>query len=182
MKKVITAIALCALFSGCASYTPRINSKEKIAPNDAVLYGRFYIDTKSVVLGMDDHMSIGFSFKCKDGNEYLVRFFNKTPVHAIKIKPSTCDFDEIVYTNVDGAIKSRKKRHDSEFKNLEFKEGTAYYLGDYAAKTEISVSGNIITTRWIMNSIAENYVSTTGEMKKDYSSISSMPTVNMMSK
>jgi len=167
-------------FTGCASYTKGISLSEPHMPNDAYIYGNFEIDTKRIALGFDGYQTMGFSISCKDNQNYIIRFSIEDPLQVIKVNPSTCTFDEIVYTNADGIIRSRKQPPKDSMKNKRIEPNKAYYFGDYKASITFSSSGTYYATRWRMNSIRNNFKSTTKEMKHQYPKLKHIETENIL--
>jgi len=186
MKKTLYSLlhlvfVLLALnFTGCASYSRSISLSEPHTPNDAYIYGNFEIYTKRVALGLDGYQTMGFSISCNDNQNYIIRFSIEDPLQVIKVNPSTCSFNEIVYTNADGIIRSRKPPPKGSMQNMRIKPNTAYYFGDYKASITFSYSGTYSTTRWRMNSIKNNFKSTTKDMKYEFPKLKQVDTVNIL--
>ena len=182
MNRFWKVLALCLIFisSGCAAYTPRISKDDKHTPNDAYLYGRFSIQAQKLFLSIDGHQTMGFSLECTNGDKYILRFSKDDPLQVIKIVPSTCSLVEIVYTNAEGAIATRKPAPTGVLQNAAFESGKAYYLGDFFAEATQSVAGNVINSRWRMTSMKDDYATTTQEMKTTFPNLSAVPTENRM--
>lgn len=179
--RVVPAVlgSLLALLGGCAGYTPRVSVQDMPTLNDAYLYGRFFIDAPKSWLSMDGHQTMGFALECEDQGKYVVRFNRDDPVLAIKIKPSTCSWTEIIYSNADGQVRSRKPAPADTFKSIRFKGGYAYYLGDFAAELKTSMpSYNVIRTEWVIKSIKDNYEATTKDMRQAYPNLQALPDEN----
>lgn len=166
--------------SGCAGYTPRISQDDKPTPNDAYLYGRFSIQAPKVFLSIDGHQSMGFALECKNGERYVLRFSKDDPLQVIKIIPSTCSLVELVYTNAEGAVASRKPAPPGAMQNSVFAAGKAYYLGDFFAESTQSIAGNVINRQWRMTSMKDGYDATTQEMRTAFPNLSAVPTENRM--
>jgi hypothetical protein len=183
MKIRLFLAPLAILLTGCAAYTPRIQSTEKPTLGDAYVYGRFFIDAPKVLLGFDGHASMGFGLKCADGGAYLLRFYNKNPVHVIKVKPSTCSVKEIVYSDADGTVRLRKPFTGSIMQNMELKAGFVSYIGDFSAQSSGSITSyNVYTTKWQVTDIQSNYAKTSAEMQEQYANLSSFATVDLSAK
>lgn len=186
MKSVISrraapaALALSILLlGGCANYTRRVTSQDIPTLNDAYLYGRFYMDAPRNWLSFDGHQTMGFTIVCEDKSKYVLRFNREDPVLAIKIKPSTCSWTETVFSDADGTVRTRKPAPEDVFKNIRFKPGYAYYLGDFAAILRTSnPSYNVIRTEWNITSARDNYEATTQYMQDGYPNLKALPTEN----
>lgn len=176
--QIRAALSLVAVFgvSGCAGYTAGITRDQQVDPNDAFLYGSFAIDAPTALLGMGRHQSMGFVIDCTSGEKYTVRFDNKNPLQVIRIVPATCSMTELVYTDADGFVRSRKPAPAGVMQSERFDAGKAYYLGDFAAKVGVSHSYNTIHTNWSMKKIADEYQKTTAEMKTSFPNMSAVPT------
>lgn len=179
----ILTIGLLLGLSGCAAYTTALTRDDAITPQDAFLYGRFSIEAPTALLAMNSHRSMGFVLDCEDKAQYIIRFANKDPLQVFRIVPSTCSMTEIVYTDADGVIRSRKPAPAGVLKSSKFEAGKAYYLGDFFAKTTVTSSYNTIHTRWTMDKVANDYDKTTSEMKAAFPKLSAIPTeVRLISK
>jgi hypothetical protein len=173
-------VTLAAVLAGCANYTPRLPVTAKPDAGQALVYGRFSIDTRKALLGLDGHASMGFKLKCVDGKEYLLRFFVEKPVHVIQVSPSTCSVTETVYTNVDGQIMGKKPFEGTALQNMEFKPGMAYYVGDFFATSDVRVSGyNRVQSSWRIRDIKLDFDATTTEMRTEYPGLAGMATADM---
>lgn len=173
-------ISIALALTACANYTPRIRQSEKPTGNEAYLYGRFAIDAPKVWGGLDGHQTMGFAFKCDNDETYTIRFSKDTPIQIIKIVPSTCSFVELIFSNADGQIQSRKPAPASAIKNVRFEAAKAYYLGDFAAKTTKTVTYPTVHTTWSVTSIKDDYQKTTSEMKAAFPNLSAIATENKM--
>ena len=171
---------LFLISAGCAGYTPRIGQDDKPTPNDAYLYGKFSMRAPKVFLSIDGHQSMGFALECKNGERYVLRFSKDDPLQVIKILPSTCSLVELVYTNAEGAVASRKPAPPGAMQNTVFAAGKAYYLGDFFAEATQSVAGNVINRQWRMTSMKDGYEATTQEMRTTFPNLSALPTENRM--
>jgi hypothetical protein len=172
---VLIVFTVSAL-TGCAGYTPRIAADEKPTANDAYLYGRFFIQAEKKKLAFDGYATMGFGITCTDGPKYTVRFSNEAPLQVIKIMPSTCSLVDFVYTNADGAVRSRKAAPEKLMKNVKFDAGKAYYLGDFAGESVQSGA----YTQWNVKSMKDDYEKTSAELKTAFPNFSSVPTENRM--
>ena len=182
IRQVLTLILVIGtlLLASCAAYTQRITSNETPTGKEAYLYGRFYIDVNKHALAIDGHQSMGFSIDCQDNSNYILRFSRDEPLLVIKIVPSACTLTEFVYTNSDGMVRSRKPAPKGLMENVTFAPGKAYYLGDFFAKGNVSVSGNTIHTSWNITNVKDDYDHTTGQMKQAYVKLAALPTENRM--
>lgn len=170
------------LLSGCASFTPKVSTSAPVSPTDSYIYGRFSIDALNWPVGIDGHASAGLVIKCADMKTYTLRFYNSNPVIAVKVTPSTCSLKEVVFTNQDGFVVSRKPykkgilRHQGVLQDMKFSAGSAHYIGDFFARH--SWGGK--TTEWTVDYPHNDYLTTTQEMKKGFPNLSLLPTTNTL--
>jgi hypothetical protein len=178
LKKPYRLIAMFALvvMGGCAQYTPSTSIAEVPAANSSYLYGRFSNEARSKPLALDGYMTMGFKITCDDGESYTVRFSKEPAYQLIKIKPSKCSFTEIVYTDADGRIRSRKDPPHGAFYHEEFVAGRAYYLGDYWASVSSERIGMMIHTNWRVHTALDDYYATTQSVKNMYPNFVNVPT------
>ncbi len=182
MRKGRLAQALCALaaVAGCANYAASIKVDEKPTGQEAYLYGRFYIEAPKQALALDGHQTMGFTIACASGESYTVRFSNQEALQVIKITPSTCSLTEIVYTNADGQIRSRKKAPEKLMHDARFEAGKAYYLGDFYAATTTTVVGNTVQRNWNVKDAKDDYRNTSNAMRAAFPNLASVPTEDRM--
>jgi hypothetical protein len=177
---IASAICIVSALGGCASYTPSVTQDEKPTGQEAYLYGRFYIEAKSGKLALDGHQTMGFVIGCASGDTYTFRFSNDSALQVIKVAPSTCSLTEIVYTNSDGQIKSRKRAPDKLMRDVKFDAGKAYYLGDFYAEATTSTLGNTIRSNWNIKTVRNDYTNTSAALKASFPNLAKLPTENRM--
>ena len=182
MKKLYlsTTMIIIALLGGCAGFAPSISKDHKHTNEDTYLYGRFFMDAKDETLALSGYMTMGFSFDCEDKANYVVGFSRDNPVQVIRIKPSSCTLKELVYTNSDGFVRSRKPAPDGILTNIPFEKNKAYYLGDYFASASTTFSGNSYHYSWRIDSIKNEYEKTTKEMKSIFPALINVDTADRM--
>jgi len=173
-----SVVVLAILLAGCASYTPRVAPSAKPNGSDALVYGRFHIEARKVLLGFDSHASMGFKLKCTDGKEYLLRFYVDKPVHVIQVSPATCSLTETVYTNGDGKVLGRKPFEGTVLQNMEFKRGVAHYLGDFFAVSDVQFTGLRSLSSWRIKDVKLHYQATTAEMRVEYPGLAGVATAD----
>ena len=170
-----------SLLAGCASFAPSIRSGDKLDRNSAYLYGRFFIEAPSKLLG---HQSIGFVIKCRDGQKYTLGLSKRKPVQVIKIVPSSCSLTEIVFTAPDGTIERRRRSPASALKNSDFAPGVAYYLGDIDGEATFEWTphafSNEYQSQWGIKRIDDNYEATTKVVHRLFPSVATLPTEERM--
>lgn len=173
-------MTICALaaFAGCAGYTPSVSQEEKPTGQEAYLYGRFYIEAKSGKLALDGHQTMGFVIKCASGETYTFRSSSDNALQVIKIAPSMCSLTEIVHTNADGQVRSRKSAPDKLMRDARFDGGKAYYLGDFYAEASTSVQGR--SSVWNIKTVRNDYNNTSTALKAAYPNLATLPTENRM--
>ena len=182
IQRFLAGSAICAVsaLAGCAGYTPSINPGEKPTGQEAYLYGRFYIEAPTSRLALDGHQTMGFVIKCASGETYTLRFSNDNALQAIRIAPSTCTLAEIVYTNSDGQVRSRKPAPEKMMRDARFDAGKAYYLGDFYAETTTRVIGNTISRNWNIKNVRNDFRNTSQALKAAYPNLAALPTEDRM--
>jgi hypothetical protein len=180
-RGLIAILCGISLLAACAGYTPVISKDEKPTPKDAYLYGRFAMFASKPLLALGGYQTMGFSIKC-DGEQplYVLRFDVDAPLQVIKIRPSTCSLTELVYTDADGFVKSRKPAPDQLMRNAVFAAGKGYYLGDFSAEATRSLSGRNIHSEWRLRDVKHEYDKTTNDMKAAFPNLSQLPTEDRM--
>lgn len=106
--KLVTLLVWALAAPCCAGYTAGIRPDEKYNPSNSYLYGRFVVDAKSAPLSFASSQSMGFTVICRDGKTYTIGFSNQTTLQIIKVAPSACQIDEIVYSDSDGIVRGRE--------------------------------------------------------------------------
>jgi hypothetical protein len=174
-----TIFAFAALV-GCAAHTSSITQDEKPTGKEAYLYGRFYIEAKSGKLALDGHQTMGFVIKCASGESYTFRSSNDNALQVIKIVPSKCSLTEVVHTNADGQVRSRKSAPEKLMRNVQFDAGKAYYLGDFYAEATTSVQGKTVSSVWNIKTVRNDYTNTSVALKAAYPNLGALPTENRL--
>ena len=176
----LTCILSIFLMGGCASWSPALSKDELPTDNDAYIYGKFHIKAPRSFLGMDGHQTMGFVFKCSEDEQCVIRFNKKDPIQLIKVYPSIYSFEEIIYTDADGTIRSRKPAPKGVLDDINLKAGLACYIGDYYAISQNTVSYNYTHTTWKIKDIRDAYIETTKQMKSLYPNFENIQTVNVL--
>jgi hypothetical protein len=174
------AILGLSLIAGCAGYAPSISKDDKPTGKDAYLYGRFYMNAPEVRLALGGHQTMGFVVKCADQQSYTIRFERQEPLQVIRIVPSSCGVAELVYTDADGFVKSRKPAPAALQRDAAFEAGKAYYLGDFYAESTTSVEGRMIYRQWRITNVRDDYRATTEKLKLGFPNFSGLATENRM--
>jgi hypothetical protein len=178
-RSAILAILAPMLLAGCAAFTPSLGKSEVPAVANSYIYGRFYISTQKLWLAMAGHQTIGLSFKCNTDSTVLVKLKVDDEVQVLKVPvDSKCNFHELVFTDADGVIKSKKPVPSAFNAENNFPAGKAYYLGDFIGNSTVTVGGNMINRAWDLKPPFDNYEKTTEEMKKIYPAFATVPTEN----
>ncbi|MES2682193.1 MAG: hypothetical protein V4650_01640 [Pseudomonadota bacterium] len=173
---MFSCLLASATLSGCAAYTKPIAFEEKPASGESYLYGRFTIEAPKAFLGFDGYQTMGYSFTCRDGTQFIVRFSIEQPVQLIRVTPTSCSLMEIVYTNGDGQIRGRKPSPIGVLKDVSFQAGVANYLGDYFASSKTTSYGSTLRTSWGVDAVRNNYAATTFDMKTKYHAFANIVT------
>jgi hypothetical protein len=177
---LVSTLMLMLTLSGCAAYTPRVGVQEMPTLSDSYLYGRLFMDAPKTWLALDGYQTMGFSIQCSDGTSYVLRFDRDDPVVVIKVRPATCSWQEVVYSDADGAVRSRKPAPPDVFKNVVLDGGYSYYLGDFHAQLLSTLAGGVVRTEWKIKAIRDNYEYTTEDMLKAHPNLKALPTENRM--
>lgn len=182
MKSLVLArsvpFALALLLGGCAGYAHRADVNETPTLNDAYLYGRFYMDAPKTLLALDGHQTMGFAIDCDDKSRYVLRMDREDPIMVVKIRPSTCSWTEIVYSDADGTVRTRKPAPADLFKRVALKGGYSYYLGDFDGTVTTSIVGTSVRTRWNLKDVKDNFEATTVAMQSRYPKLKALPVVD----
>jgi 5-hydroxyisourate hydrolase-like protein (transthyretin family) len=183
--RTLVSGALLAL-AGCAHSTGLVDTDDGLDPKSAYLYGRFGVDAQDQALAFAAHESIEFVFKC-DAREtpYRIRFSNdETDLQVIRIKPSRCEFVEVVCTDADGMTMRRISMAPGSLRNGVFRAGHAYYLGDFYGRASTRSTpipfGTRVHWRWAITDVQDAYPLTTAAMRRNYPSLSRLPTEDRM--
>jgi len=83
---------------------------------------------------------------------------------------------EVVYTDADGFLRSRKPAPVAMKKEAAFTAGRAYYLGDFQAESQYT--GGLQT--WRLRSARNHDAATTAKLKTDFPNLAALPTENRM--
>jgi hypothetical protein len=175
-----STICAFAALVGCAAHTSSITQDEKPTGQEAYLYGRFYIEAKGGKLALDGHQTMGFVIKCASGETYTFRSSNDNALQVIKIAPSMCSLTEIVHTNADGQVRSRKSAPEKLMHDARFDAGKAYYLGDFYAEAATSVQGRTVSSVWNIKTVRNDYNNTSAALKAAYPNLAALPTENRL--
>ena len=180
----LLAVALSALADGCAEYTPGLRPTDPYSLGSAYVYGRFFVDAESPTLALDGHQSMGFAIRCRDGNRYVLRFSNRNALQVIRVAPSVCQIDEIIYTDASGSTLGRKATSFRLFENERLDPGGVYYVGDFfaLATTKSSFNGLRWETHlnWRMTGTTDSYDKTTDQLKRYFPNLAPAATDNRM--
>jgi hypothetical protein len=100
--------------------------------DSAYLYGRFYIDGMS---------PLWYQLSCRDGNKYKIQFSRSSSVKVIKIAPSICQVDYVVFGNAtqNQMVGFRLLRNEV------LDPGGVYYIGDFTADSTWNWVEGIVT-------------------------------------
>ncbi|MFT3857994.1 MAG: hypothetical protein QM742_11025 [Aquabacterium sp.] len=172
--------AILAGMSGCAGYSPRARVDEVPTLSDTYLYARLYMNAPKALLGLDGYQTMGFVIQCSDGRSHVLRFDRDDPIVVVKASPATCSWREIVYSDADGTVRSRKPAPPDVFKDVILEGGYSYYLGDFHAEMLTSVESGRLRTEWKIKAIRDNYEYTTEDLFKAYPNLKALPTENRM--
>jgi hypothetical protein len=179
---VVLVLVAGASLASCAGYTASIRRDDRASADSAYLYGRFFIESKSVPLGLAGYQTMGLVLSCAGGATYTIRFANTKGVQVIKARPARCALTQVVYTDADGAVRRRSLPPRGWGRPQDFVAGYAYYLGDYTAVASFDSEWKVLYTQlhwgWDMEADADNYEETTEEMKRSFAGLAALPTEN----
>ena len=176
MKKLFVIFAILAL-SGCVSYSKSVPLSETASTENAYIYGVFSIKAPKAWLAMKGHQSMAFVLTCADKKKYTIGFRIEKPLQVVKVSPAKCSLTEIIFADADGLILSSKPVPAGMFTDKTFAAGKAYYLGDYFAVSENTMSYPYISTTWRIVDTKNNYIQTTQDMYSAYPNFRNFATV-----
>jgi hypothetical protein len=170
---------------GCAHYTASIDPDDKLDPKSAYLYGRFTIEADNSTLSSTPGGSVAFTFRCENGKTYSIGFSDETPLQVIRIKPSRCEFVEILLGRSDGRLLKRIPVAPGTLRDGVFSPSRGYYLGDFsttASEKSTQISQYTIRTRWRwgLMQAEDDYQATTKQMRQDFPNLRRLPTEDRM--
>jgi hypothetical protein len=176
----LATVAGLALVAGCANFAPTISKDEKPTGKEAYVYGRFHMDAPVARLAMQGHQTMGFTLKCDDQQTYTIKFDREEPLRVTKVAPSSCAMSEIIYTDADGMIRSRKPAPESVKKSMAFEAGKAYYLGDFYAQASAVTGYQTVNWSWRITNVKNDYRNTTEALKSAFPALSAVATEDRM--
>lgn len=177
----VAVVAVAMMLAGCAGYRPSIKTTDVIEPEQAILYGRFFIKApQGTPLAIDGYPSMGLTYRCDNGDAYTIRFDNEEPLQGVVIKPGICRLHEIVYSNADGMLQGRNEVDPDLAKSFSVKAGQMAYLGDYGAEYGYSFSFNMGTSTWEVKSLRDNFDESTREFMAKMPLLATFKPVNTM--
>ena len=141
---------------------------------EAYLYGRFFIQAERTVFA-GGTQGMGFSISCEDGAKYVIGFSGEEPLNVIKVAPSACLLNEVVYSS-DGMFLSAERAPASLLHGLRVAPGKAYYLDDFSVKTSQTKTSGILDRTWHLDDVKDNYNATTSRMKRTFVNLARVPT------
>src|SRR5688572_32384462 len=178
-RRSAIAGAALVLAAGCASYTPSITKDDKPTGKEAYLYGRFHISSPVTRLAVQGHQRMGFTLKCGNDTTYTIKFDRDEPLQVLRIEPSSCTMSEILYSDADGFVKSRKPAPDSLKKAVTYEAGKAYYVGDfYAEARQFPGGGGMHHWTWRLTNVTNDYRNTTDKLKTAFPNLAPLATEN----
>jgi len=156
----LALMGFVVMLASCAHST-RVSRSDSYSRDSAYLYGRFYIDGMS---------PLWYQLSCHDGNKYKIQFSMSSSVRVIKIAPSICQVDYVVFGN------------DTQNEMVGFRllgnevldPGGVYYVGDFAADSTWNWLEGIV--RWIVKGRRNEYAKTTAELKRAFPGFASVAT------
>lgn len=180
------AIIFLLMLSGCTHDIPKNLATEVVDPTAAYLYGKFFIEAPSARLSLNNQINMRFVVKCDDGSNYLLKFDNKSPLFAIKVKPSNCSVKELIFSDADGSVRKLEAYRGNTLQAMTLQHGYAYYLGDYAASLSTTLEHRESTSQyrestwqWSLQEVARNFSATTAAMQASYPALASLPTMDL---
>jgi hypothetical protein len=133
--------------------------------------------------GTRDRWNVRFAIRCRDGSTYAIAFRSRDPLTVIRISPSICQIDRFVYS---GSIGGESMATSRLLRNEILDPGGVYYVGDFVAvtrdKTTYGLGYKEHKYTWRIQSIRDNYVRTTAEMKRAFPGLATVVTEDRMSR
>ena len=204
----VTSVALVVL-AGCASAGTHqeLHRSLKLDPASAYVYGRFVIDTKDSVSMLGDE-TLTFEIRCRDGATYPIRFMKGEPLQLIRLRPSICQIEDIVFDDatatpgqgvyvqanvglvgaillggmfaaIEGDSRPREKASFRLLRNEYLEPGGIYYVGDFYAKATAEGEAGSQRNSWAATR-KNDYERTTDELAKQLANFSPAATQSRM--
>lgn len=170
------ALAL-TLLAGCTAFLPQVDVDEKPDSGSAYVYGRFARVTQGGAPFSGTAKGLVLVIKCDSGSEHLIDFSEDQPLKMVKVAPSTCALDELALTDAFGLPLDKFPISDIPRK-FDVVAGKAYYIGDFWAQITSDKWNPLFVRSYLRQGAANNYESTTRELKRTYSNFSSTSTEN----
>lgn len=170
-------MSLAALMGGCAVVTPSIRSTDTFDPKSAYLYGRLTLTTT----GRAGGMALYFEVRCRNGKRYRMGFREDGAPVVIKVVPSLCQVENVVLEG--NSVRLTSPATFRLVRNEFLDPGGVYYVGDFAATTNVSmVREKVLTDRWSwkMTERRNNYEQTSAEVRFSFPSFQPPATENRM--
>ena len=160
VARSVALVGLLATLSSCAHST-RVSPSDSYSRDSAYLYGRFYIDGMS---------PLWYQLSCHDGNKYKIQFSMSSSVKVIKLAPSICQVDYVVFGNATQSemVGFRLLRNEV------LDPGGVYYVGDFTADSTWNWVEGIVT--WIVKGRRNKYATTTAALKRAFPGFASVAT------
>jgi hypothetical protein len=181
---VTRASALFSLALTACGWSPaNLKPDATPSPGNAYVYGRFGIDAESALLSLDGHQSIGFEVRCREGDAHIIRFTKEDAVQMIEVPASTCQINDVLYTDVDGNVLARRLAPFRLLKNEILAPGGVYYVGDFHAGASRTAYGYLVVTEehtWSLTDVKADYAKTTADLKARFPAFASARTENRM--
>jgi len=179
MKKIVLALLLVAvMFSvSCNNVRHSLNSNSGYDPKKAYVYGSFKV-TKNTSLGF----FLVFT-RIDKGNpkihnrKYLMPFSNSNEVSMIDLPPSQYNINGLKIGNL-GAIQRKFSSTLFRFHDpliITLRPGTAYYLGNYEAKAQLS----LYISYWRISRLYNSFSRSSSEFNRKYSNFVEARKVNI---
>jgi hypothetical protein len=166
--------------AGCAGFSPTVGKDEKPTGKEAFLYGRFYMNAPAMRLTAQGHQRMGFTLQCADQQTYTIKFDRDEPLQVLKIAPASCALSEIIGSDADGFVRTRKPAPPAMTKSTAYEAGKAYYLGDFSAEGRQIPGVTVVQWTWRITNVTNDYRNTTDKLKIAYPNLAGIPTENRM--
>jgi len=174
---LLQAALASILLASCTAFLPQVDVHEKPDPGSAYVYGRFAKIADGGAPFSGTAKGLVLVVKCGAGDEHLIDFSADQPLKLIKVTPSACALDEFALTDAFG-LPLRKFPITDIPRRFDVVAGRAYYVGDFMARITSDKWNPIFVRSYLRQGAANNYESTTRELKSDYPNFSSISTEN----
>src|SRR4029077_19764688 len=135
--------------------TAGLRPGEKLSPDAAYLYGRFFIKTRVEETGAKNPQTMGLRLWCDVNDGYTFWFADTRDVQVIRVIPTRCRLGRVIFASGGGLAHKEHEPPAAWGRTMAFLPGRAYYMGDFFARGDLAVTHGYHSSRfdwlWEMN-------------------------------